>query len=102
MNKDIAKGNFTQLKGKLKQKWGQLTDDEIDEMRAMPKFSLASCRSATVWHATMPNDRRRTFAKRITGTRQLHRASHGRDARGEVPPQGQRCRVRQRTDGRHL
>ena len=32
MNKDIAQGNFTQLKGKIKQKWGQLTDDEIDEM----------------------------------------------------------------------
>lgn len=32
MNKDIAQGNFTQLKGKIKQKWGQLTDDEIDQM----------------------------------------------------------------------
>lgn len=32
MNKDTVKGNFTQLKGKIKQKWGQLTDDEIDEM----------------------------------------------------------------------
>ncbi|MGH8240384.1 MAG: CsbD family protein [Steroidobacteraceae bacterium] len=32
MNKDTAQGNFTQLKGKIKQKWGQLTDDEIDEM----------------------------------------------------------------------
>lgn len=32
MNKDTMQGNFTQLKGKIKQKWGQLTDDEIDEM----------------------------------------------------------------------
>lgn len=32
MNKDIAQGNFKQLKGKIKQKWGQLTDDEIDQM----------------------------------------------------------------------
>lgn len=32
MNKDIAAGNFKQLKGKIKQKWGQLTDDEIDKM----------------------------------------------------------------------
>jgi len=32
MNKDIAQGNFTQLKGKIKQKWGKLTDDEIDQM----------------------------------------------------------------------
>lgn len=32
MNRDIAKGNFNQIKGKIKQQWGKLTDDEIDEM----------------------------------------------------------------------
>ena len=32
MNTDIAKGNFKQLKGKIKQQWGKLTDDEIDQM----------------------------------------------------------------------
>jgi uncharacterized protein YjbJ (UPF0337 family) len=32
MNRDITKGNFTQLKGKIKEQWGKLTDDEIDEL----------------------------------------------------------------------
>ena len=32
MNKDIAGGNFKQLKGKIKQQWGKLTDDEIDQL----------------------------------------------------------------------
>ena len=32
MNKDTIKGNFTQMKGKIKQQWGKLTDDEIDQM----------------------------------------------------------------------
>ena len=32
MNKDIAGGNFKQMKGKIKQQWGKLTDDEIDQM----------------------------------------------------------------------
>ena len=32
MNRDIAKGNFTQLKGKIKEQWGKLTDDEIGEL----------------------------------------------------------------------
>lgn len=32
MNKDIASGNFKQLKGKIKEQWGKLTDDEIDQM----------------------------------------------------------------------
>ena len=29
MNKDQAKGSFDQLKGKIKQTWGRLTDDDI-------------------------------------------------------------------------
>jgi uncharacterized protein YjbJ (UPF0337 family) len=32
MNKDIVKGNFKQMKGKIKEQWGKLTDDEIDQM----------------------------------------------------------------------
>ena len=32
MNKDIAEGKWKQLKGKVKEQWGKLTDDEIDEM----------------------------------------------------------------------
>jgi len=31
-NTDIVKGNFKQIKGKIKQQWGKLTDDEIDQM----------------------------------------------------------------------
>jgi len=29
MNQDQAKGKFDQIKGKIKQTWGRLTDDEI-------------------------------------------------------------------------
>ncbi len=32
MNKDTLQGNFTQLKGRIKQQWGKLSDDEIDQM----------------------------------------------------------------------
>ena len=31
MNRDKIEGNWKQLKGKIKQKWGKLTDDEIDQ-----------------------------------------------------------------------
>ena len=30
MNTDILKGQWKQLKGSVKEKWGQLTDDELD------------------------------------------------------------------------
>jgi len=32
MNKDQLEGNWKQLKGKAKQKWAKLTDDEIDRI----------------------------------------------------------------------
>jgi uncharacterized protein YjbJ (UPF0337 family) len=32
MNKDILKGKWMQLKGKIKEEWGELTDDEIDQI----------------------------------------------------------------------
>ena len=30
MNKDIIEGNWNQLKGKVKEQWGKLTDDDLD------------------------------------------------------------------------
>lgn len=32
MNWDQVEGNWTQLKGKAKEKWGRLTDDDLDVM----------------------------------------------------------------------
>lgn len=31
-NEDIVKGKWKQLHGKVKQQWGKLTDDEIDQL----------------------------------------------------------------------
>lgn len=30
MNKQIVEGNWMQLKGKVREKWGKLTDDDMD------------------------------------------------------------------------
>ena len=32
MNSDIIEGNWTQLKGKVKEQWGKLTDDELTQI----------------------------------------------------------------------
>lgn len=32
MNTETAKGTWTQMKGKLREKWGQLRDDELDQL----------------------------------------------------------------------
>ena len=32
MNSDRTAGQWKQIKGKMKEKWGKLTDDEIDQL----------------------------------------------------------------------
>jgi len=32
MNRDIIEGNWRQMKGKVKARWGKLTDDELDQV----------------------------------------------------------------------
>jgi uncharacterized protein YjbJ (UPF0337 family) len=32
MNTDRTSGNWKQLKGKIKEQWGKLTDDEVDQL----------------------------------------------------------------------
>lgn len=32
MNRDIIEGNWKQIKGKVKERWGKLTDDELDRV----------------------------------------------------------------------
>lgn len=32
MNRDILEGQWKQIKGRVKQQWGRLTDDELDVM----------------------------------------------------------------------
>ena len=33
MNKDIFKGQWEEVKGKLRQAWGKLTDDDLQEIK---------------------------------------------------------------------
>lgn len=35
MNKDILKGNWKQIRGRVKQAWGRITDDELDEINGL-------------------------------------------------------------------
>jgi len=33
MNKDTMQGNWKQLKGKARQQWGRLTDDDVEQVK---------------------------------------------------------------------
>lgn len=44
MNDDIIKGNWQQIKGEAKKKWGELNDDEIKQMDGQKDKFLGSLR----------------------------------------------------------
>ena len=37
MNKDIIEGNWKQMKGAVQEKWGDLTDDQFDQINGSRK-----------------------------------------------------------------
>lgn len=41
MNKDIYQGKWNEYKGKIKEKWGKLTDNDITEINRKEKPYLA-------------------------------------------------------------
>lgn len=43
MNWDIVEGNWKQFKGKAKEQWGKLTDDDLDVIAGQ----LVACRKPT-------------------------------------------------------
>jgi len=37
MASDVLKGNWKQMKGKVQETWGELTDDEVDQVKGESK-----------------------------------------------------------------
>ena len=49
MNKDIIAGKWTQMKGKLKEKWGDLTDDDFDVAEGNAQYLAGKLQERYGW-----------------------------------------------------
>lgn len=49
MNWDIVKGKWAQLKGKARQQWGELTDDEWDQMAGSKDMLVGKLQERYGW-----------------------------------------------------
>jgi uncharacterized protein YjbJ (UPF0337 family) len=52
MDSNVAKGNFKQMKGKIKEQWGKLTDDEIDTMEGRAEVLAGKLQERYGWDRT--------------------------------------------------
>ena len=57
MNWDRVEGDWKQIKGKVQQQWGKLTDDDLDVIEGKRTSSRAAFRSATATPRTKPKNR---------------------------------------------
>jgi uncharacterized protein YjbJ (UPF0337 family) len=57
MNKDRMEGNWRQFKGKVKEQWGKLTDDDLDVIAGKRTNCSARSRSATASARKKPKSR---------------------------------------------
>ena len=99
MNEDTLKGQWMQLKGKVREQWGKLTDDDLDQVegqseqligKIQQRYGVArdeARRQFDAWLAGGPRSSR--SAARRSGTERLRRArrlSAPGPARRHLPP----------------
>ncbi len=49
MNNDIIQGKWRQLKGSLQQKWGKLTDDDLDRLDGNQQYLSGKLQERYGW-----------------------------------------------------
>ncbi len=61
MNEDIFKGNWNQFKGKVKEKWGKLTDDELTQINGRRDQLLGKLQTRYGWEAKRAEEELKSF-----------------------------------------
>ena len=64
MNKDVTQGNLKQLKGKIKQQWGKLTDDEIDQAEGSAEILAGKLQERYGWEREEAERQVKDFSSR--------------------------------------
>ena len=64
MNKDIAAGNVKQLRGKIKQQWGKLTEDEIDQIEGNSEILAGKLQERYGWELEEAERQVKDFSRR--------------------------------------
>ena len=74
MNRDTLKGQWTQIKGKVREQWGKLADDDLDQMQGNAEQLIGKLPGAVRGVANRPSrnsiagSTSRASARRRSGT----------------------------------
>ncbi|MEJ1098169.1 MULTISPECIES: CsbD family protein [unclassified Pseudoxanthomonas] len=69
MNKDIIAGNWEQIKGKAKAKWGDLTDDVFDVAEGNSQYLAGKLQERYGWDRDRADKEVRDFERSLKSDR---------------------------------
>ena len=65
MNSDIIKGKWKQLSGSIKQRWGKLTDDDLDVAEGHREYLAGKLQERYGWTKEEAEKELRDFSDRL-------------------------------------
>lgn len=65
MNNDIIKGKWKQLSGSLKEKWGKLTDDDLQAADGHAEYLVGKLQERYGWTREKAEEEVRDFSRRL-------------------------------------
>ena len=65
MNSDVIKGKWKQLNGKIKERWGDLTDDDLDVAEGHSEYLAGKLQERYGWRKEKAQDELRDFSSKL-------------------------------------
>ncbi|MBG7053043.1 CsbD family protein [Pseudomonas aeruginosa] len=65
MNSDVIKGKWKQLTGKIKERWGDLTDDELQAADGHAEYLVGKLQERYGWSKERAEQEVRDFSDRL-------------------------------------
>jgi uncharacterized protein YjbJ (UPF0337 family) len=65
MNSDIIKGKWKQINGRIKERWGNLTDDDLDVAEGHSDYLAGKLQERYGWTKEKAQDELRDFSNKL-------------------------------------
>ena len=65
MNADIIKGKWKQLNGRIKERWGNLTDDDLDVVEGHSEYLAGKLQERYGWSKEQAQNELRDFSSKL-------------------------------------
>ncbi len=65
MNADVIKGKWKQIQGRIKERWGNLTDDDLDVLEGHSEYLAGKLQERYGWTKEKAQDELRDFSRKL-------------------------------------